>query len=50
MVEISEQVNCGLLLKVSFTEHLKIANVGHGVRSNILRVKLEEMKHIMEEL
>ena len=26
---------------------MKVANVGYGVRSNILRVELQEMKHVM---
>ena len=49
MEEISEKFNCWLLLQIDFTEDLKVANIGHGVRSNILRVELEACKHIQEE-
>ena len=47
--EISKQLNCGLLLQISLTEYLKIANIGHRVWSNILRVELEASQHVMEE-
>lgn len=48
MKEISEQFNCGFFLKIGLTEHLEIANIGHRVWSNILRVELEAGKHIAE--
>ena len=46
--KVSEQLNCGLLLKIDLTKYLEIANIGHRVWSNILRVELEAGKHISE--
>ena len=46
--EIPEQFNCGLLLKISLTKYLVIANIGHIVWSNVLGVELEASKHIAE--
>ena len=46
--KVSEQLNCGFLLKIDLTKYLEIANIGHRVWSNILRVKLEAGKHISE--
>ena len=47
--EIPKQFNCGLLLKISLAKYLEIANIGHRVWSNILRVELEASKHVTEE-
>ena len=46
--EIPEQFNRGLFLKIGLTKYLEIANIGHRVWSNILRVELEAGKHISE--
>ena len=48
--EISEQFNCGFFLKIGLTKPLEIANIGHKVWSNILRVELEASKNITKEL
>ena len=47
--EISKQFNCGILLKISLAKYLEIANIGHRVGSNILRVELEASKDITEK-
>ena len=46
--KVFEQLNCGLLLKIDLTKYLEIANIGHKILSNILRVELEAGKHISE--
>ena len=46
--EVSEKFNSWFFLQINFTEHLKIANVGHRVRSNVLRAELKTGKYIME--
>ena len=46
--EVSEKFNSQFFLQINFTEHLEIANVGHRVRSNVLRVELEVGKYITE--
>ena len=48
--KIPEQFNGWLFLQIGFTKHLKVANIGHRVGSNILRVDLEASKHITEKL
>ena len=48
--EIPKQFNCGLLLQISLAKYLKIANIGHRVWSNILRMELEASKNIPEKL
>ena len=48
--EIPKQFNCGLLLKISLANYLEIANIGHRVWANVLRVELEASKYISEEL
>ena len=48
--KIPEQLNGWLFLQIGLTEHLKVENIGHRVRSNILRVDLEAGKHITEKL
>ena len=47
--EISEQFNCGFFLKIGLTKHLEIANIGHRVWPNILRVELQVRKNITED-
>ena len=37
-------------MQIGLTKHLKVANIGHRVRSNILRVDLEAGKHITKKL
>ena len=44
--KVSEQLNYGLLLKIDLAKYLEIANIGHRVWSNILRVELEAGKHV----
>ena len=46
--EIPKQFNCGLLLKISLAKYLEIANIGHRVWSNVLRIELEASKYISE--
>ena len=46
--EISKQFKCGFFVKIGLTKQLQIANIGHRVWSNILRVELEAGKHISE--
>ena len=46
--EISEKFNRRFFLHINFTKHLKIADVGHRVRTNVLRVELEIGKYITE--
>ena len=46
--EVSEKFNSRFFLQINFTEHLEIANVGHRVRSNVLRAELEAGKYITE--
>ena len=41
--EFSEKFNAGLLLKVYFAEDLKVADIRHGVGTNVLRMELEEV-------
>ena len=48
--EIPKQFNCGLLLKISLAKYLEIANIGHRVWSNVLRMELEASKYIPEKL
>ena len=47
---LSEEFHNRLFLKIHLTENLKIADVGYGIGSKILRVKFEKMKNISEEL
>ena len=47
--EISEQLHRWFFLKVDFVEYLKVAYIGHGVRSNILWMELEACEDIPEE-
>ena len=46
--EIPKQFNRGLLLKISLAKYLEIANIGHRVWSNVLRMELETRKYILE--
>ena len=46
--EVIEEFNSRFLLQINFTEHLEIADVGHRVRSNVLRMELEVDKYIPE--
>ena len=46
--EIPKQFNCGLFLKISLAKYLEIANIGHRVWSDVLRMELEASKHISE--
>ena len=48
--KVPEQFNGSLFLQIGLTKHLKVANIGHRVGSNILRVDLEAGKHITKEL
>ena len=48
--EVSKKVNRRFLLQINFTEHLEVANIGHRIRSNVLRVELEADKYIPEKL
>ena len=48
MEEVPEELNSWFFLKVNFTEHLKVAYVGHRVWPNILRMELETGKNIPE--
>ena len=50
MEEVSKELNSWFFLKVNFTEHLEIADIGHRVRSNVLRMELEVGKHVPEKL
>ena len=47
MEEVPEEFNSWFLLKVNFTEHLEIVDVGHRVRSNVLRMELEVGKYMI---
>ena len=47
---ISEQLNGGFFLQISLTKDLKVTNIGHRVRPNILRADLEAGKNVTEEL
>ena len=46
--EIPKQFNYGFLLKISLAKYLEIANIGHRVWSNVLRMELEASKYISE--
>ena len=46
--EVPEEFNSRFFLKVNFTEHLEIADVGHRVWSNVLRMELEVGKYISD--
>ena len=46
--KVSEKIDSRFLLQVNLTKHLEIANIGHEVWSNILRVELETGKYITE--
>ena len=48
MEEVSEEIDGRFFLQINLTKHLEIANVGHRVRSNILRVELEAGEYILE--
>ena len=48
--EVPEEFNSWLFLKVNFTEHLEIADIGHRVRSNVLMMELEVGKYTSEKL
>ena len=37
-------------MKISFTKYLEVANIGHRIGPNVLRMKLEKVKYISEEL
>ena len=50
MEKVLEELNRWFFLKVNFTEYLKIAYVGHGIRSNILWMELKANKDIPEKL
>ena len=47
--EVPEEFNSRFFLKVNFTEHLKVAYTGHGIRSNILWMELKARKDIREK-
>ena len=49
MEAVSEQLNCGLLLKIDLTKYLEIANIGYGIGPNVLRRKFEKVKDLSEE-
>ena len=49
MEEVSKKFNSRFFLQINFTEHLETANVGHRVRSNVLRMELEVGKYITEK-
>ena len=48
MEKVSKELNSWFFLKVNFTEHLEITDVGHRVWSNVLRMELEVGKYILE--
>ena len=48
MKKILEQLHRWLFLKVDFAEYLKVAYIGHGIRSNILWMELRARKDIPE--
>ena len=48
MEKIPEQLHRWLFLKVDFAEYLKVAYIGHGVRSNVLWMELEACEDIPE--
>ena len=46
--EIPEQQHRWLFLEVNFAEDLKVAYIGHRIRSNVLWVELEACEDILE--
>ena len=48
MEKIPEQLHIWFFLKVNFTEYLKVAYIGHGIRSNVLWMELEACEDIPE--
>ena len=46
----SEQFHGWLFLKVYFTEYLEVKDVRYGIRSDILRMELEKVEDLSEEL
>ena len=48
MEKVSKELNSWFFLKVNFTEHLKVAYVGHRIWSDVLRMELEASKDIPE--
>ena len=46
--EVPEEFNSRFYLKVNFAKYFEIADVGHRVRSNVLRMELEAGKYITE--
>ena len=46
---VSKEINLSLLLKIHFTEDLKVADVGNGVGTDVLRVKVVKVENIPEE-
>ena len=45
-----EEFHSQLFLMIHLIENLKIADVGYGIGSKILRVKFEKVKNVSEEL
>ena len=47
--EVSEQFNSWFFLQVNFTKHLEVADIGHRVRPNVLRMELEVGKYMTDK-
>ena len=46
----SKQLHGRLLLKIYLTEHLEVTDVRYGVGPDILRVEIEKVEDLSEEL
>ena len=48
MKEIPKQFDCRFLLQINLTEDLEVADVGHRIWTDVLRVQLKVGQYISE--
>ena len=47
--QFSEEQQVGFFTKINFAEHLEVADIRHGIGSDVLWMKVKEVQHISEE-
>ena len=47
---LSKEFHSRFFLKVHLAENLEVADIGYGIRPDVLRVEFEKMEDISEEL
>ena len=48
--QLSEKQQAGLFFKIHLTKYLKVANIRHGVGSDVLRTEVKKVQDVSEEL